>query len=176
MAGRTQGSTPAVVGELIKERAGRFRSVDAYGEMVNVLNEQGRFEAALRLEELWNGLLRQVSFNLYCAYRLNPFDPAHYRGKIQRICRVHTHLLPDSDEERFNSIVGKAILEVLGTAAASRLGEVLNQQIKFQAAMPRGAVTLLWLREKLPSVGDMVLLRAQELSKQQVREDEFSVM
>ena len=42
--------------------------VAAFGEMVALLWAEGKPEAAIRLEELWNDLARTHSFSLHCAY------------------------------------------------------------------------------------------------------------
>lgn len=44
------------------------RGVRAFGEMVGLLSEQGRYAAALELERLWNRYLAAHQFALYCAY------------------------------------------------------------------------------------------------------------
>ena len=44
------------------------RRVRAFGEMVALLWADGREEAALELEELWNDLARSIPFALICAY------------------------------------------------------------------------------------------------------------
>jgi hypothetical protein len=46
----------------------RFPIVRAYGEMVALLWAQGRQEAAIDLEELWNELLGHHPFSLMCGY------------------------------------------------------------------------------------------------------------
>ena len=43
----------------------------AYGEMVNLLWQQGKAEAAIRLEEYWNELARLYPFSLFCSYMLD---------------------------------------------------------------------------------------------------------
>ena len=48
----------------------------AFGEMVALLWAQGKRDAALRLEELWNDLAKRMSFALVCAYPLNSFSTA----------------------------------------------------------------------------------------------------
>ena len=43
------------------------------GEMVAVLWAQQKYDAAIRLEELWNELALTCSFYLCCAYPANAF-------------------------------------------------------------------------------------------------------
>jgi CheY-like chemotaxis protein len=57
-----------------KAQSGR---VHVYGEMVNILWQQGDVAAALALEAMWNALGRSRSFNLLCSYAIadGPLDP-----------------------------------------------------------------------------------------------------
>src|SRR5579884_2233615 len=52
---------------------GDVEQLRAYGEMVGVLWNARQFAAAIRLEQLWNRLLAQSSFSLYCAYAVDVF-------------------------------------------------------------------------------------------------------
>jgi signal transduction histidine kinase len=65
-----------------------------YGEMVTVLCAMGQFDAALRVEALWNALARQHSFTLFCAYPHGLFQNAEQSRIFERICRAHTRVLP----------------------------------------------------------------------------------
>jgi hypothetical protein len=71
---------------------GRERTpIRAYGEMVDVLWKQGKTEAAIRLEVLWNDLATSRRFSLLCGYAIgNFFKQAH----IDSICEHHTHVHP----------------------------------------------------------------------------------
>jgi MEDS: MEthanogen/methylotroph, DcmR Sensory domain len=85
------------VGGLIKRMLGdRTRMiVRAYGEMVDVLWKQGREDAAIRLEILWNKLAHTYGFALLCGYSMGNFYKQAER--FQEVCRQHTHVL-DSDK------------------------------------------------------------------------------
>ena len=72
----------SVVGALVADRPLR-----AFGEMVALLWSSGRREAALRLEELWNELLQERAFALFCAYPLRIFDSP---DSIHHVCGHHT--------------------------------------------------------------------------------------
>jgi hypothetical protein len=65
----------------------------AFGEMVALLWAEGRFDAAVHLEQLWNELLQRRHFLLHCAYPRSGFaaTPAH-QAMLERICREHTHV------------------------------------------------------------------------------------
>ena len=68
--------------------------VRAYGEMVDILLRRGNEPGMVRLEELWNGLRRTRSFQLYCAYRLSHLDRVQDQASFQKICKLHSHVLP----------------------------------------------------------------------------------
>jgi PAS domain S-box-containing protein len=85
----------AVLDDCKKRQPGRIR---VYGEMVDLLWQDGRPAAALRLEELWRELQRVYAFSLFCAYLSRPFRKR--RQSIQDVCSLHTHVvrLPDSSQ------------------------------------------------------------------------------
>jgi hypothetical protein len=61
-----------------------------YGEMVDVLWKQGRQQAAIRLEMLWNQLANTAAFSLLCGYAMGPFFKA---ANFEEICAHHTHVV-----------------------------------------------------------------------------------
>jgi len=64
------------------------------GEMVGLLCSQGRFDAALRLEQLWNELQETESFSLRCAYPMKQFEKLEHAEGFVAICQEHTHVVP----------------------------------------------------------------------------------
>lgn len=80
------------LGGLIEQTLrGRERTpVRAYGEMVDVLWQQGKAEAALRLEVLWNNLAESHPFSLLCGYAIGNFydETESYR----KVCDLHSHV------------------------------------------------------------------------------------
>ena len=65
-------------------------SVRIFGEMVAVLWARRYTWAALRLEALWNKLLKEHSFALLCAYPMSDLSTDH--KSLQAISRLHTHV------------------------------------------------------------------------------------
>lgn len=83
------------VGSLVASAANglpRSGLVRAYGEMVDVLWHEGRCDAAIRLEMLWNKLAARFGLALLCGYAMHHF----YRQtrKFEAVCRQHTHVMP----------------------------------------------------------------------------------
>lgn len=71
------------------------RSIDivrAYGEMVDVLWKEGREDAAIRLEILWNKLATRYHFALLCGYSMGSFYKE--AEKMQKVCDQHTLVHP----------------------------------------------------------------------------------
>jgi PAS domain S-box-containing protein len=68
--------------------------VRAFGEMVSLLWEEGKHEAAFRLEELWNDLAAAHSFSLLCAYPMAGFHDAEHGSSFLQICGAHSHVRP----------------------------------------------------------------------------------
>jgi hypothetical protein len=72
---------------------GQPRRIYAFCELVAVLCAQGRADAAIRIEELWNDLARSRSFSLLCAYPMRGFTAGH-AAPFVRICAQHSHVFP----------------------------------------------------------------------------------
>ena len=65
----------------------------AFGEMVALLWAEGKRDAAVRLEQLWNDLACRHSFHLLCAYPRHAFTPADKDAFFDRICAEHHHIV-----------------------------------------------------------------------------------
>jgi len=83
-----------VVGGLISRGQAEGRRVRVFGEMVALLWDSGKTDAAIRLEELWSGLAQALPFSLLCAYPIRAFDRASDEAPFRRICGEHSHVLP----------------------------------------------------------------------------------
>jgi CheY-like chemotaxis protein len=65
-----------------------------YGEMVDVLCQEGNHVAAARLEELWNEMRAGQRITVLCGYAINRFDDDVNASEFGAICREHTHVIP----------------------------------------------------------------------------------
>jgi hypothetical protein len=124
--------------------------------MVDVLWQRGERDAAIRLEEFWNDLAKLQTFSLLCAYYMDNLDAAAYDGPLECVCKVHSHLIPARDYERFNQAVMEASKQVLDVPLSEMLLS-LAQQHRPPTAMPEGQATLLWLRRNMPRTAEKVL-------------------
>jgi hypothetical protein len=153
----------ALIGGVIAKVRLDYPAVRAYGEMVDVLWQRREHDAALRLEEFWNDLARLQTFSLLCTYKLDNLDGAAYRGPLECICKVHTHLIPAHDYHRFNDAVLKASEEVLDKPLAQMLLS-LSERHRPETSMPQGQATLLWLQRNMPRTAEKVLARVRSRS------------
>jgi len=68
--------------------------VVAFGEMVALLWEDGKHDAAIRLEQLWNELGKEHSFILHCAYPIRCFAQENHAALFLKICTEHSEVIP----------------------------------------------------------------------------------
>lgn len=108
----------------------------AFGEMVALLWAEGKPEAAIRLEQLWNELARVHSFHLHCAYPISYFHDERHAELIEKVCAEHSHVIPDEtytslqgEDERLRTI---ALLQQKAQALANEIGERKKAQYELQ--------------------------------------------
>jgi PAS domain S-box-containing protein len=63
--------------------------VHAFGEMVALLCADGHYDAAVRLEQLWNLLATEYRFNLFCAYPWTLFQDETQAHVFMQVCSQH---------------------------------------------------------------------------------------
>ena len=152
-----------VVGGLIAGLRAQYPAVRAYGEMVDVLWQQGERDAAIRLEVYWNDLARLQTFSLLCAYQMDPLDSRSYGGPLECVCKVHTHLIPARDYEQLDGAVSDAATKVLDGPLAQILLS-LAETHRSPTQMPLGQATLLWLQQNMPRTAERVLREVRSSS------------
>jgi hypothetical protein len=151
-----------VIGSLMRTlgaRTGR-RGIRAYGEMVGVLWTAERYAAAIRLEELWNTLLADGGFELFCAYPIDVFGEGFRPDDVDALLATHTHLLP-AGNAALQRAVDRAMDEVLGRHAdgVRELSDCAGRPS--WAALPTAEAAILWLRANLPAYADEIVARAR---------------
>jgi signal transduction histidine kinase/ActR/RegA family two-component response regulator len=70
------------------------RYVRAFGEMVALLWADGKRDAVLCLEALWNDLAKRHRFTLLCGYPLNSFSGALDGHYLAQVCAEHSEVIP----------------------------------------------------------------------------------
>jgi PAS domain S-box-containing protein len=83
-----------VIGGLVAQATQSHRRVRIFGEMVAILWAEGNQQAALRLEELWNGLHKSYPFQLLCGYPLNSFAQSEFAEAFGEVCARHSRVIP----------------------------------------------------------------------------------
>jgi KaiC/GvpD/RAD55 family RecA-like ATPase len=84
-------SLGGIVNRMLKSRP-KHTLIRAYGEMVDVLWKDGKADAAIRLEMLWNQLAMSYGFALLCGYSMGNFYKETER--FEEVCRQHAHIVP----------------------------------------------------------------------------------
>jgi signal transduction histidine kinase len=88
-----------IVGSLLARTKSRSLSKDlriaVFGEMVSLLWSDGKFDAALRLEQLWTDLAKTHAFSLRCGYPMQGFDRHDHGEMFLKICAEHTAVIPN---------------------------------------------------------------------------------
>jgi hypothetical protein len=143
----------------VRSRAGHT-GVRAYGEMVGSLWKEGQRAAAVRLEELWNDLLKQSDVSLFCAYPIDILGTDFEPGTVDPLLCTHTHLLPL--DPVLEEALDQAMTDVLGPRADDIRRLIQSNHRPSWAAIPRGEAVVLWLRNNLPDSADQILSRARE--------------
>jgi MEDS: MEthanogen/methylotroph, DcmR Sensory domain len=85
----------STVGDLIRRllvKRSKPTLIRAYGEMVDVLWKDGKSDAAIRLEILWNRLADRFGFALLCGYSMGHFYKQ--TDRFEDVCRQHAHVVP----------------------------------------------------------------------------------
>ncbi|MDP9363167.1 MAG: PAS domain-containing protein, partial [Chloroflexota bacterium] len=87
-----------LIGGIVARAAAATRGshprVAVFGELVALSCADGKHEAALRLEHLWNDLARTHPFYLHCAYPMGSFCRADDAPVLKAICAAHTSVDP----------------------------------------------------------------------------------
>ena len=65
------------------------REVRVYGEMVALLWAAGHVTSTIALEDLWNELVAELGFSLFCGYPISGFD-VQSRSAFEHICGQHS--------------------------------------------------------------------------------------
>jgi hypothetical protein len=168
VAAVTSGETPhpalfqAVAGDALENARGdgRFTGVRWWGEMSNVLQQQGKRRAAMAAEGLGDAAAKKYGIALFCSFLCDKFDPRGYDGILRDVCGAHSHVIPAEDYVRHRLAVNRAIAEVVGDLKGSLL-QSLRSWNGFACDMPSSQAMLFWVRDAMPEHFDAVLSRTR---------------
>ncbi|MDQ1611955.1 MAG: hypothetical protein QOG00_1886 [Pyrinomonadaceae bacterium] len=82
------------VGAVVAHAAAGHGRVRIFGEMVALLWAEENYDAAIRLEELWNELHRTRPFTLFCAYPMQGFGGEGDARRLGDVCTTHARVIP----------------------------------------------------------------------------------
>jgi signal transduction histidine kinase len=85
---------------LLAPAAADGRGVRIYGEMVDLLWQDGNHAAAIRLEEMGNSLATAHPIRVLCGYAMDNFVKASDADEFDRVCALHTDALPTEGHGR----------------------------------------------------------------------------
>ncbi len=121
----------------------------------------GAFRAAIRLEELWNELLRDGGFRLFCAYPIDVCGDGFTPADVDAVHVVRTRT--SCRAERSSSPRSSARCRTCSAGRASALQPLIDMQYRpTWAALPRAEATILWLRDNVPNLTGPILTRTRE--------------
>ena len=86
-----------------------------YGELVDLLAARGEFDAALRLEQLWNEVLARQPIALLCGYDATVFAPDRATARLGSVCECHTAIRMSPDDTLGNWLLTQAAVEVVNS-------------------------------------------------------------
>ncbi len=132
-----------------------------FGEMVALLWAEGKVDAAIRLEHLWNELALHHEFHLACAYPISFFDRPEHAESFQRVCAAHSALIPDEsytglrgDAERLHAI---AALQQKARALDTEIAEHKKLQHELEARIRQRTRELEQAQDQLRSLSQRLL-------------------
>lgn len=114
--------------------------VALFGEMVAHLWAEGKTDAALMLEQLWNQIAQSHSFSLVCAYPLNKFYREEDREQFQKICDEHSAVLPAESYSLASANEQLRLVALWQQKAAALEAEVARRRVLLEAAAKLAAI------------------------------------
>ena len=142
---------------------GSYPKVRWWGEMVNLLWEQGNVAASMSLEDQFDRLAKHHEIAIFCSFVMDNFHSDVHTRLLPRLGTNHSHLIPVEDYARLERAVGDALRQTVGADDARVLEQQLLSNYAPAFQMPRSQALLLALRESLPDVAESVLTRSRAL-------------
>lgn len=147
----------------IEAATARFGELVVYGEVVNVLWQQGNYAGAHALEQWWNELVKRYGFALMCGYRA---DLLSYQedmvDRLHEVCQTHTHVAASGDGERMEAAVDAALSQVLPDSDVRRVRHALIERTRPGLRVSPANAVLLGLHSLLPTLAQEVRMLARD--------------
>jgi hypothetical protein len=81
-----------VIEEIVEEASALGRPLRIYGEIVDILAEEGSFNEAVEVEDGWNTVLRRRNARLLCGYTAAHFVDPRQATWLRSICSHHAEV------------------------------------------------------------------------------------
>jgi hypothetical protein len=131
----------------ILERVRAFgRGTRIYADMAGLLWRAGQATGAIRLEELWNTLAREMPISVFCSYVMDMQSEESYAGPVEELGRTHTDIVSSEEDDRFAAALDRASRELFGITLSQMAGAVKDSERR----LPSGQRTMLWVKRNLP--------------------------
>ncbi|HEX3373649.1 MAG TPA: ATP-binding protein [Edaphobacter sp.] len=147
---------------------GKPRRVLLFGEMVALLWSEGKIDAAIKLEQIWNNLASSHSFHLHCAYPMKNFDQEGHSQAFLNICAEHSHVVPTEnytaltrEDDRLRHIAllqQQALTAEIEAAARRRAEEALRRSEKLAASGRLAASIAHEINNPLEAISNAIYL------------------
>lgn len=142
----------AVVEPLLAEAGICSGPVNVFVEIAALLCAQGRYQAAVRLEQLWESLCADHRLGLYCAYPWRLFSDASQAQVFEDICAAHGRAYGSTLQGADLDLTGRSLTQAHREQMATAPGSELREHRKVsQAGDPAGGLhhlgpdgTILW--------------------------------
>ncbi len=147
----------------ILESVLRFGRSDTrvYGEMVNILWQQGDTQTAIKLEEHWNDLAQLYPLSIFCGYMVDSHLEESYARPLHEIGRTHSDLIATHEDERFQIALDLATKEIIGIPLNEMLNLPDKEALPGEQSLPSGQRAMLWIRRYMPESSAKVLKSAR---------------
>jgi signal transduction histidine kinase len=164
-----EGRFDATVGGLVRGCRLAFPSVPlrAYGEMVDLLWQDSKPDAAIRLEELWNQLAATHDFSLLCAYAMSRFAGSLHAKGFAEVCARHADVRPADGmphvEETDTRSREVARLQQRARALEAEIEHRKRLEQALREALEEGHRTQALLQEAVRTRDDFISIASHEL-------------
>ena len=149
----------SVLEPVIRALRANGAGIRAYGEMVGILWQAGRYDAASQLEGFWNRVLGDGGLELFCAYPIDIFGTEFRSADVDALLCAHTHVVPAADAE-LESAVTRAMREVLGSDVETLDVSIETGRRDGWPALPRCEATIV-VAQRAPAFADEIIARAR---------------
>jgi len=144
-----------VVDRLQREHAGV--TIRAYGEMVDLLCQGGKHDAAVRVEDLWTELAAKYSLSLLCGYSMSHFARQDQRSQLQSVCSRHAHVIPTERYMEVETETGR----LRAVARLQQEARALEAELEHRKHLEKALRRALDDRERAEQGRESILAREQ---------------